>query len=155
MLDSSFKFPKQEQKTFDPLPNGVYQCSLQEIELRDGTNFTTHEPEPQFSFTFIVIEEGEHYGRKLWANASLKLVGGTKSSNLYKVLSALADKQFTKEECLTSDEWMTSEFLNSFIGKQQLLAVSQKPKQTGGMKNVIDSILPVKAQLPAYIPKDL
>jgi hypothetical protein len=30
------------------------------------------------------------------------------------------------------------------------LAVSQKPKQMGGLKNVIESILPVQAKLPAY-----
>ncbi len=151
-LNENFKMPKHEGKTYDPLPVGVYQAELNDIELKDGTDFSGN-PSQNLSFTFVVIEEGEYYGRKIWANASLKMVGGTKPSNLYKILTKIAGKEFTKEECATSDEWMTFMFLESFVGSQHLLAVSQKAKVAGGFRNVIDSILPVKAKLPGYEPK--
>jgi hypothetical protein len=149
MLDDTFKMPKQELKTFEPLKAGVYQCELADVELKDATDFSGN-PSKQLTFTFVVVEEGEDYGRKLWANASLKMVSGTKPSNLWKILCGITGKQYTKEECASSDEWLTFVLLMSFVGKQNLLAVSQKAKQAGGMKNVIDSILPIKSKLPAF-----
>lgn len=152
-LDERFSMPKQEMKSYDPLPAGVYQVELTDIEMKDGTDFQGN-PAQNLSFTFVVIEDGENYGRKLWANASRKFVGGTKPSNLYKITTGILNKQFTKEECASSDEWLTFIFLNDLLGKQNLLAVSQKDKQTGGKKNVIDSILPAKSLLPAYAKAD-
>lgn len=152
-LDEKFSLPKQETKTYDPLPNGVYQCELADIDLKEGLDFNGN-PAENLSFTFVVIEEGEFYGRKVWANCSKKFVGGTKPSNLYKVVSGITNKQYSKEECASSNEWLTFVSLNSLLGKQNILAISQKDKQTGGKKNVIDSILPAKTQLPAYEKKD-
>lgn len=152
MLNETFSMPKQEMKTFEPLPPSVYQCQLTDIDLKDGTDFSGN-PAKNLAFVFTVIEEGEYYGRKLWMNASLKMCGGTKQSNLYKILTDVTGKQFSKDECATSDKWLTFVWLTSFIGSQNLMAVSQKAKQTGGMKNVIDSILPVKSKLPAFVPK--
>lgn len=152
-LDERFSMPKQEMKSFDPLPAGVYQVELVDIEMKDGTDFEGN-PAQNLSFTFVVIEDGEYYGRKLWANAARKFVNGTKQSNLYKIISGITGKQFSKEECVASDEWMTFIYLNDLLGKQNLLAVSQKEKTTGGKKNVIDSILPVKSELPAYEKKE-
>lgn len=147
--ESDFKFPQQESKTFDPMPAGVYQVELTDIEERDGLDFNGN-PAKQMVFTFTVLDEGEHYGRKLWRQGTKKFSGGTKPSNLFTILSGVCGKTFTKEECDKSHEWLTAGFLNSLVGKQNLVAVSQKAKQTGGMRNVIDSIMPVKQDLPAY-----
>lgn len=149
--DKTFSLPERETKDFEPLPVGAYHAELIDIEQRDGTDFQGN-PAKQLSFTFAVIQDGEFYGRRLWANASEKMVGGTKPSNLFRILTGITGKSFSKEECANAHEWLNASFLNSFIGTQKLLAVSQKPKQMGGMKNVIESILPVSTNLPPFNP---
>lgn len=151
MINPNEKFPEREVKEFEALAPGIYQCELTDIELKDSTNFDG-EAEKQYSFEFTVIEEGDYYGRKLWGNASQKFVGGSKPSNLFKIISGVVGKDFTKDESRTAHEWLNPGYFNALIGRQNLLAVSQKEKTSGGKKNVIDSILPVKEALPAYDP---
>lgn len=151
MIPENYKLPEREIKTFDPLPANTYQCELQDIELKDATSYAG-DPEKQYSFTFVVIEEGEHYGRKLWMNSNEKFVGGSKPSNLYKILTGLTGETYDKATCDKAHEWINGEFLNGLLGTQKVLAVSQKEKQNGDKKNVIDSILPVKQELDPYDP---
>lgn len=147
MLDASFVMPKQENK-YDLLPKGVYHCQLTDIsqKLWEG------QEEPSLNFEFSVIEDGEHYGRKIWQSAALKLTGGTKKSNLYKVLEGLTDKSYSKEECNTAHEWLKLEYLLTLMGTQKKLIVSHAEKKTGGMKVVIDAYMPLKDTeiLPAF-----
>ena len=154
MLNSNFSIPKGQTRVYEVLKPGIYQCELNDVEERDGTSFTG-QPEKQLAFIFVILKEGEYYGRKLWWNANKKFVGGTKPSNLYVIVEALTGKVYTKEESKTSNEWLNADFLNALVGKQQLLAVSQKPKQNGEMKNVIDSILPVETNLPTFDPEKM
>lgn len=151
MIPENYKLPEREVKVYEPLPPNTYQCELQDIELKDGTSWEGN-PERQYSFTFVVIEDGEHYGRKLWMNSNEKFVSGSKPSNLYKVITGLTGEKYEKDKCNQAHEWLNASFLNSLIGTQKVLAVSQKEKTTGGFKNVIDSILPVKQELDAYDP---
>jgi hypothetical protein len=148
-VTQGFKFPKPEAKQYDPLPQGLYQCAVHDIEVKNAPGFDG-QLQDQVTFKFIALEEGESYGRYLFQTCSLKMVGGQKTSNLYTLLKNLTGKLYSKEECMSSDEWLTPEFFNAFIGKQYTLVVSQKAKAQGGVKNVIDSIVPVKEQLPAY-----
>jgi hypothetical protein len=154
MISNDFKMPESQVKDYTPIPAGIYQCQLSDIDLKTMPSYDDQSVmEEQFLFRFTVLEEGDFYGKEVSAWASKKLVGGQKPSNLYRILTGVLGRQFTKEECLHQETIVTSDFLNSLLGKQNILAVSQKEKQKGGMKNVIDSILPVKAQLPPYVEK--
>lgn len=150
--ESEFKFPEQEKTIYLPMPSGMYQIQLTDIEEKDGLDFKGN-PNKQLLFTFVVLDEGEFYGRMLWRQTSMKMSGGTKPSNLYTVLCGLENKDFSKEECQDSHNWLTASYLNGLIGKQYLGAVSQKAKLDGTPKNVLDSIMPVKEELPAYDPE--
>jgi len=145
-LNETFQMPKA--KTFDPLPKGIYHCQLIDIESKVWEG----QDEPSLNFTFVPIE-GEHYGKKVFASASLNMKGGTKPTNLYKLVTGLTGKDYTAEECKNQQEWMTFIFLSNLIGTQVNLVLSVAQKKTGGLKNVIDSILPVKEDIASYVPK--
>ena len=154
MISPDFKMPESQGRTFEPVPPGIYQCQLSDIELKSMPSYDDQSVmEEQFLFRWNVLDEGAFYGKEVSAFASKKLVGGQKPSNLYRILSGVSGRQFTKEECMRQEETVGPEFLNALIGRQNVMAVSQKEKVKGGMKNVIDSILPVKAELPPYVGK--
>lgn len=52
-------------KGFEPLPSGIYVCSVTEVEERQGPNA----PYIHWRFT---VEEGEFTGRHVWYNTTLK-----------------------------------------------------------------------------------
>ena len=154
MIDPNFKMPESQGRKFEPVPPNIYQCQLSDIEIKSMPSFDDQSVmEEQFLFKWSILDEGAFYGKEIFAFSSKKLVGGQKPSNLYKILSGVSGKQFTKEECMRQEETVNPVLLNGLIGKQNIMAVSQKEKVKGGMKNVIDSILPVKAELPPYVGK--
>lgn len=153
MLDSSFAPTSPLGTTYEALPVGLYQCELIDIVLKDGTSYEG-QPEKQLAFTWAVLKEGENYGRYIWQNANTKFVPGSKPSNLYRIITLIEGKQFTEEECADSANWLNAEYMNKLIGVQRMLVVGQKPKQNGDMKNTVDSMLPVEAKLPAFVPKE-
>lgn len=55
----------QETSSFEALPEGVYICSLKQVEVREG------QKAPYWSWEFEVIQPDEHENRKLWVNTSL------------------------------------------------------------------------------------
>jgi hypothetical protein len=154
MIDPNFKMPESQGRNFEPVPPNIYQCQLSDIEIKTMPSYDDATVmEEQFLFKWNILDEGAFYGKEISAFASKKLVGGQKPSNLYKILSGVSGRQFTKEECMRQEETVNPVFLNGLIGKQNIMAVSQKEKVKGGMKNVIDSILSVKADLPPYVGK--
>lgn len=139
-------------KKFDPLPADVYPVQILDIEEREGTKFQSSEVEMQISVKFVVIEEGPHYGRFLWATCSPKITGGTKQSKLYQVVTSASRHEFTKEELQKAHEIVTPDFLNSLIGEQMRLTVSVKDKVdgSGGKTNKIEAYMQKKADFPPY-----
>ena len=139
----------QSSKQFAPMPVDVYQFEVMDIESKMGTKFQSEELEEKFSFTFVCVERGEFYGRRLWRETNTKFVGGQKPSNLYGVLCGITGKTFSKEEC-EDPSFINESLLNGLIGKQIRLSVGQKQSQSGKTVNTITSFLPVKEQLPAF-----
>jgi|10_taG_2_1085330.scaffolds.fasta_scaffold211785_1 hypothetical protein len=138
-------------KEFEVLPKDVYQAELVDVSIKTQTKYQSTDEEDVFVFDFVLIEEGEFYGRHMWKYCSQKLSKYNGGSNLYKVLVGLqggkdlTDKQFASPEVTCSDDNM-----NALIGTQVRLSVGQKEKQDKTLKNVIDSYLPVKEELPAF-----
>jgi len=60
----------------------------------------------------------------------------------------------TDAEVAQPDVFASDEALNKLIGTQVRLSIGQKEKQQtpGEFKNVVDSYLPVKTQLPEFDP---
>lgn len=139
------------KKDYELLPKDVYQVELLDVEIKEQQKYQSQEREEVLNFTFVVIEEGKFYGRRIWQTCSQKMAGGQKQSNLYKVLAALEAREFTVEECQNPAFLNDEKFMNGQVGKQLRLTVGQKTSETTGkLKNFIDSFLPVKATLPAY-----
>lgn len=151
MINKPLNVEGTAKKEYELLPKDVYQVQLEDIELKEQQKYQSLEMQEVLNFTFVVIEEGKYYGRKIWQTCSQKMAGGQKQSNLYKVLSALEGREFTIDECINPSFLNDVDFMNGQIGKQLRLTIGQKVgEQTGKMKNFIDSFLPVKTKLPAY-----
>lgn len=138
-------------KNFEPLPADVYPVQILDIEEREGTKWQSSEVEMQINVKFVVIEEGPHYGRLLWATCSPKIAGGTKQSKLYQVIVAATGAEFTKEQLQKAHEIVTPDFLNSMIGQQLRLTVSVADKHDGsGKTNKVNAYMPKKVAMPEY-----
>lgn len=138
-------------KEFAPMPVDVYQFELLDVEAKEGLKWGSEETETKLSFTFVCVEEGQYYGRRVWRNSNTKFVGGTKPSNLYTIVTGITQRQFSKEECANAENVITMDFLNSLIGTQMRLSIGQSVSPTNGKTyNSIQAYLPVKQQLPAF-----
>lgn len=143
--------PVAEDKEWELLPVDVFQFELLDIDKKMQTKYQSTEEEEVLVFTFAVVEEGEHYGRRMWQYATPKLSKYKGGSNLYKTLVGLrGGVPFTDEECATPEVTCSDDALNSLIGKQVRISVGQKPKKDGTLKNTIESYLPIKEELLAF-----
>ena len=147
MLDSTFSFPKPEKKVYDPIKKGSYPAQLTDISekvWKEGE-------EPQLSFEFRILKEGENYGRKVWWNASKKMGLKPKKTNLCTILEELLGRTYTQEECLASYDEMTDPmFFELLLNKQLTLIISQAKKQDGGIKNKIEAFMPLETAMPPF-----
>ena len=147
MLDNSFKLPKYEEKKYEVLPVDVYQASVEDISMEPNK---FEEGEMQLKFTLRILDDGAFYGRLIWYYTSLVMKGGTKPTKLFRIMTALTGKTYEKEQCMSSDEWLTHELLNSFIGAQVRISVSLNEKPDKTMFNKVDNVLPAKEQKPDF-----
>lgn len=146
-----------EQKEYELLPKDVYQAQLLDIENKQETAWQSTELVDKIVFTFVIIEEGEFYGRRMWQHCTTKLSKFKGGSNLYKVLVGMNDgKDFTDAQIASPEEIAGDDALNALINKQVRISVGVTEKQTkkGEFKNVIESFMPVKSQLPEFVAKE-
>ena len=110
------------------------------------------------NFEFTIIEEGQHYGRRMWKQmAPIKPYPptGSRESWVYRIASALAGHPITRAE---ADKFTTSD-INGYIHQQVRITISESaPKENGKRYNNLDSFLSVKQQLPLFdetkVPKE-
>lgn len=142
-----------EGKEFEVLPEEVYHAEVLDVEFKMQKKWQSDEEESTLVFTFVVIEDGEHYGRRLWQYATPKLTKFKGGSNLYKVLTGLYGRQLTDDECASPEETCSDDAINDLIGRQVRLGVGQKVKENGELKNIINSFFKVKKgdELPSYV----
>lgn len=150
-------------KEWSLIPADVYQTEITKIDYKEIDNkWRENESDPLkkqvMEFEFTIIEEGPHYGRKLWKQmAPIKPYPptGGKESWVYRIASAIAGHPITREE---ADKY-TATSINDFFHLQIRVTVSvTAPKDNGKQYNNIDGFLTIKAPLPKFdenkVPKE-
>lgn len=157
-LPATLELQTPQTKDWPLLPPDVYQAEITDIEYKEIDNRYKKEPtDPDkkqvMNFEFTIIEEGPHYGRKMWLMMAptkpLPPKQNGKASWIWRIASALAGKPISYDE---GQSYTTSD-INGFIHRQIRMTVTQsEPKADGKQYNNIDSFLAIKQQLPPFNP---
>jgi len=143
-IPNNYSLP--EKTKFELLPEDNYNVEITDVEVKENKVYQSDETEDVFKFSFAVIS-GEYKGRIIWQNARMIMSAGWEKGNpstLYKIYCAATNKKLNNEEAKA----VTAEMINALIGKKLTVVVTQKPKQDGSLKNVIDTFLLSKTQNP-------
>lgn len=157
----------KQQSEFTPLDDGeTYQVEVGKLELRDnpfykaGAEDAKPSQKYRFNFEYIVLNEGENYGRLLWDSTSLSFKPDSQKgpTKLYKIVT---------KAMKTEMDWMTSasfapsvktfmqNCMEQVIGKQLRVTIENtKNPETGKVRTKIISYSESKKDLKAYDPKD-
>lgn len=143
-------FDQPEKKVYELLEEDTYSAELLDVSLREEASYADKSiQEKRINFEFVIIEEGPNYGRRAWKSTSPKCMSGGgdfRPSNLFVVLSAVAGRALTEEECAG----VTTDFINSFIGSQVRLVIKQKTSVNGKEYNAIGDFMKIKTTLPKF-----
>jgi len=150
MLDPGFKVSKQENATFAPLPESIYQAELLDITTIVSDNkFKRNEKDPAtrttFKFQFTVLDP-EHRGRNIWDSwiPTTLFISKKKGKNaLYQVLEAFLGHDLSPIE----ENSIDSNFLNNLVGRQIRLFVVPDPKKPTEY-NIINRYMKATIGLP-------
>lgn len=150
-LDKEIKITAGDKTDFEPLPKDVYPFELIDIELTSEPGYQTDAIEDKLKFEFACLDEA-FYGRRIWKRCTLKVVGGSKPSNLFTLLVGVLNRQLTADELKNPESVFSTDFLNALIGKQIRLSLGQKASEKDASKisNTIESFLPAKEQLAPF-----
>lgn len=149
------KAPQTAQKEFSLIPEGLYQVSVHDIVEKQKPDFKNPEVlKNVLTFTFIILNEGELRGRRLWldvnALAPFPPYQGRKQSWMHKVVSAIEKHSITEAEAST----FTTDKFNALIGKQlQAVVKHSPPKASGKIYANIESVMASTQELPEYEKK--
>lgn len=162
-----------KSKEFIPLEDDTYQVEIKSIELqankfwkapteeerKEGKGFDKY----NFSITFIVLEEGEYRGRRIWDNAGLSFKPTTKRgvggpTKLYKIISKAMGMDFDWDEVSAfapDTRTLYQNILREVVGKQIRVTIeNSKNVETGKIKTKVVSYAQAKKQLPSYDPDE-
>lgn len=143
-------------KTFEPLPDGVYQTQVLDIVIKEKPVQYQEEGKNKYqvSITLVVIEQTDNYGRRLWDNTSPMVYPNSKkgSSKLYKFITAVMGVQMDNDACngYTADPKAFYNNLRELIGKQVMVTVELTTTETGKKRNKVLSYFTPKAPLEKY-----
>lgn len=147
-LTADVELKAPEKKDWPVIPEEVYQVEITDLTA-DESEYNG-EKKPVFKFEFTIIEEGEHYGRKLWkrgARVSPVPYKNGKNPLTWKVASAVAKRSITEEE----GKAYTIADMNALIGKQLRVGVSvTAPKEDGKQYNNVEQFFQAKQNLPPF-----
>lgn len=143
-----------EKKEFSLIPEGVYQVSVHDIQDKEKPSF--NDPavlKKCFTFTFIVLNDGEFRGRRLWLDVNAippyPPYAGRKQSWMHKIVSAIEKHSITEDE---ANQFNTEKF-NALVGKQlQVVVKHSTPKASGKVWPNIESVLAAQTELEQYAP---
>lgn len=156
-------FQKREGNLYPLLPKAIYQCELLDLSTEQNETYNskmgkTKEKEYQidikYQFTILAgrddsqekEEQKELRGRNIWENygQSYLYIGKNGKNDFYRVVEAFLGRELTQQE---QAEGISSDLLNSFIGKQINVSVETKTSKAGkSFDNIID-YLKVNTQL--------
>lgn len=140
------------KKEFSLIPEGLYQVQLHDIVEKQKPDFKNPSVLKNFfTFTFIILNEGELRGRRLWLDVSAvppyPPSEGRKQSWMYKVISAIEKHSITQDEAGGYD---AAKF-NTLIGEQiQVVVKHSPPKASGKVYANIDSVMAASSKMEAY-----
>src|SRR4249919_2577778 len=104
--DKAQQVADTEGSTFEAYPEGIYQGTLQDVEVREGTKADYW----SWRFSDVVnVEDDKTYPGSLWVNASLSDAADWKMKEVFEAFGVPADTD--------TDE---------LLGKSVWLAVSQR-----------------------------
>lgn len=98
-------------KEYKPLEEDTYQVEVAELVLKENPFYKepaegerSEQSKYQFSFTYIILDEGEFRGRRIWDTTSLSLKPTTKrgkggATKLHKILTRAMKKDFDWDMC--------------------------------------------------------
>ena len=149
MLETNLKFEKKESKVYPPFPKGIYQVELLDIEGKNEETYDSKqgktsgkEFELQLSYQFVLLngtgnDGATLRGSSIWQNfgQSFLYIGKNGKNNLYRISEAFLGRELTMQE---EAEGISSEMLNSFVGKQAMVSVEPKVKGEKTYNNIID-----------------
>lgn len=144
-----------DKKEFSLIPEGLYQVSVHDIVEKQKPDFKNPSIlKPHFTFTFIILNDGEFRGRRLWLDVSAVLpwppLAGKKQSWMHKVVSAIEKHSITQEEA----DSFNKESFNALVGKQLQVVVKHSPPKTSGKVYAnIDSVMAATTDLQPYESK--
>lgn len=162
-IEKDFAVEKREGKSFDPLPENIYQVELLDVTCEERPNYDTrNKPDAEkvyekvFNFQFTLLsgtQDGKTLrGRNVWENfVPSYLYISTKhgKNKLYEVIEGLIRRELSKEDEAT----FTSSKLNGLIGKQ--VRVGVKHKQSGDkVYDRIEQYYPIEMMLNALTPEE-
>lgn len=111
---------------FDPIPDGVYKVKVDSVNAKMSKNGN-----PYLEFVYVISEEGDYNGRKVWDNLT--------------IIPTTAWKQQIVLETLTRQPWRENEMkLNpkDLVGLE-CRAVIYQNEYEGKVRNKVEKILPV------------
>jgi len=132
-----------ERKEFDALPANLYQVQIgditQKLKRPWGSPQDSEASEEYLTFEFIILNEGDFRGRKLWKDVrpvppTPSEGNGFKPSWMWRIVSAVFAKPFTYQEGVS----FSSNDINALIGRQLRLMVNQNPKGEKIYNNITD-----------------
>lgn len=164
MLPADYELESPQAKAWPLIPQDVYQCEVTKIEHKLEPNrwkkeATDLDEKRVMVFEFTIIEEGAHYGRKLWQKmAPVKPYppqSGGKESWVYRLASAMEGHSITRGE---ADKFGSSN-INDYIHRQVRVTVKHSaPNAQGKQYSNVESFLGAKTQLPPFdekkVPKE-
>lgn len=149
MISDDFEIKKPEKgegKTFEPLPVGVYQVQVYDVNEVERNKYNSSEKEKALNFQFVVLDE-KYRGRYVWKTISPVYnegFEGGQPSWLYRLFKAVG-----VELSLPSPE-----DINNLVGKQIKVVVQHKTsKSTNNTYAVITDFLPIENELPEFEKK--
>jgi len=153
MLQEGIIFGEQEAKTYEPLPEDMYQVELLDIEMQEKPNYNDKtKMENVLSFQFVVVEEGEYRGRSIWKNfvPTYLYIGKNGKNALYQITEAMIMRNLSQEE--KAD--FGSSYINKLVGYQCRVLIKNKEGKEGKKFSNIDSFLPKKETLKSLTDEE-
>jgi hypothetical protein len=155
-IDETMQMPKEEKKTYPPLPKNVYQVELLDIALKDAKGLYAKPGEKNLSFQFTLLagkdKDGDLRGRNVWANfvPTSLFMKKTGKNALWQIAEAFIGRELTPGEEAAG---LSGKLVNSFIGSQIKVFVDHR-EMDGKIYDNITSYMPSESQLPSLTDEE-
>jgi len=152
-VSTSVQFQKVEKKEYEPIKANIYQVQISDIREKYkapwGSPQGSEQTELYLTFEFLILNQGEYFGRKLWKD--VRPVAPVPSEDakfkpswLWRIISAVIGHPLSFSEGVN---WGVQD-TNNLIGRQLRLIVNQTPKNAQGKSyNNITDVLPIEAEI--------